>query len=182
MANTCQTCRHIRRTEIENDLLNNVTLSALSEKYSIGRMSLARHKKQGHIGAAVHEAARLRKEVLGGDLLDKLLALEVEGLAILGEAKTLRESEGAKVALNLALAAIGRVSQLIESEVRLVEAARKSEFSVNVAIMADPVWPEVLRILTDALRPHPLAFRQVVEGLRNLKLLPTGGSDGNQAG
>ncbi len=179
MANTCQTCRSVHRRAIEEDLLNNVPIRALSEKYRVGRMSILRHQQRGHIGRAVLEAARLRERVMGGELLDKLLALQAEGLAILGEAKTLPESEGPKVRLGLALNAIGRVSDLLQTEQRLVEAAKKAEFNVQVAIVNDPCWPAVLSILTEALRPHALAFRQVVEGLRGLNLLPTTGGKRN---
>ena len=82
---------------------------------------------------------------------------------------------------DLLLKAIDRGAKVVELLGRITGELR-ADFNLQVAIVADPVWPEVLRILTDALRPHPLAFRQVVEGLRNLKLLPTGGSDGKQAG
>ena len=182
MSNRCRTCSSPRREEIEHDLLASVPIRDIEAKYGVGRMSLQRHLQRGHIAASVVEAVKLRKVAYSEDLLDKLMFLQNEALQILREAKESRQTEGLRVALAMALNAIGKAGQLLETQVRLVEALKRAEFSVNIAIVADPVWPEVLRILTDALRPHALAFRQVVEGLRNLKLLPTGGNGGKQVG
>ena len=177
--NRCRTCSSPRREEIEHDLLASVPIRDIEAKYGVGRMSLQRHQQRGHIAASVVEAVKLRKVAFSENLLDKLLFLQNEALQILREAKESRQSEGLRTALTIALGAIGKAGQLLETQVKLVEGLRKAEFNIQIAIVQDPSWAAVLRLLTDILRNNPVGLRRLVEGLHALNLMPvTAGGNG----
>jgi hypothetical protein len=108
----CTICRHERRNEIDEALLNSEPLRNIAERSGTSTTALFRHKKE-HIVSTLVSAKQADEELNADSLFARLRAINRETAAILREA---RESQ----APGVALLAIARTEKQIELEARLL--------------------------------------------------------------
>lgn len=127
MPPTCTICRHEKREEIDQALLEGTPFRNIAKRYGTSTTALFRHRKTD-IPTALMKAKEV-KEVRNADtLLERLKSLSNEAREILTEA---RKSKNHTIALN----AIGRVEKLMELEAKLLgqlNDAAKIAIGINV--------------------------------------------------
>ena len=115
----CRVCRHRDRSAIESSLLAGSPLRSVAERFGPSKSALMRHVEDGHISARLAKA-HAAVEVLGAEaLLDRVLRFQREAEAILVDARR-GGRDGA------ALAAIGKLTELLKVEGAATQAARES--------------------------------------------------------
>jgi hypothetical protein len=109
---TCTICRHEKRNEIDEALLNGEPLRNIAKQNGTSVTALYRHKK-AHITATLTSAKQATEELSAEPLFERLRAINRETAAILAEARA-SNSPG------LALQAIARLEKQVELEARLL--------------------------------------------------------------
>src|SRR5215470_17158581 len=112
MPQTCKICRHDRRNEIDEALLNSEPLRNIAERTGTSATALFRHKKE-HIARVLASTKQAAEKASAETLFDRLRAINRETAAILADAR-------ASNLPALALQAIARVEKQIELEARLL--------------------------------------------------------------
>lgn len=113
MPRSCSICAHAKANDINTELLRNESMRVIAKRYSVTNSSLQRHSQAGHVPKALRQARRATEIVLADSLLDRLVEIHKETMAILQEARDTGNAE-------LALRAIARAEKQIELEARLV--------------------------------------------------------------
>ena len=111
MPQTCTICRHERRNEIDQALLDCESLRNIARRTGTSTTALHRHKTQ-HIPTSLALAKETAEEIQAGTLLERLLSLGRVTEEIL------REARGTKNHV-IALQAIGRIERQLEFQARL---------------------------------------------------------------
>jgi hypothetical protein len=108
----CTACRSEHRTEIDRMITGGTgTERSIAKRFGLSNVAVHRHK--AHVTARLAAAVERREAKSGDDLLDRLQTLNAEALAILRESRRSGKNE-------TALRAIGRASDLLELEARIL--------------------------------------------------------------
>ncbi len=124
MSRKCKACSHKKRKEIDRDLVDSVPYRTITKKYDITRQSLIRHK-DNHLPAELVKAKEVKEVIQAGDLLDRLVGLQLEARDILDKVK---KSES----YTTALAAIRELSRLMEIEAKVTGEIKEVAVQVNI--------------------------------------------------
>jgi len=127
MPPTCTICRHEKRQEIDQALLEGTPFRNIAKRYGTSTTALFRHRKTD-IPDSLMKAKEVEEVRDADTLLDRLKSLSSETRGILKEA---RETKNHAIALN----AIGRAEKLMELEARLLgqlNDATKVAVGINV--------------------------------------------------
>jgi len=150
MARRCTVCDHLRREEIDRQLICGEPYRNIAERFSLSLGSIARHK-ESHIPAALVEAQEAGEVAQADDLLSQVKALQSEAQNILGEARAAGD-------LRTALLGIGKARDCLELLFK-VEGRLQDQQTVQVNVSMDiyrsPEWLRVGRMLADVLRDYP---------------------------
>lgn len=167
MSHKCSVCKHPKRKEIEEAILNGVPFRTIAERYGMSHTSIIRHRDNGHIAKALVKAHEVKEVIYAKDLLEKVLYLQEEALEILNNAKKVGNPR-------IALEAIGRASQLLELQGKIAGQLREQQ-AVQVNIFANPQFLVLQKILLETLDPYPELKAKIAEALKNV------GSDSSDA-
>jgi hypothetical protein len=115
MAGKCRVCRSPRRQEVETAILEGEPQRSIAARLGPSKTAIARH-------AAAHmetklATARATEELTAESLYARVLSLQRETEAILSEARKAKDH-------NLALSAVKRAQALIETQGKILVAAR----------------------------------------------------------
>ncbi len=163
MGNRCRTCRHSKRAEIEEDILNSVPYRSISEKFKISHTSVRRHFENGHISQAMVKATELKGIAYSDDLLAKLKYMQNEAMKVLYQASN--PIEGPPL-LSVVLAAIGKAIDMIK--VQGVLAGQLKENEIIIAINSH--WVSIRQEIFQILESYPDARKAMTEGVASGKL------------
>ena len=174
MPRRCTICDHTDRQTIDELLIAGESFRYVSKQFGTSTTALFRHK-QDHIPARLAQAHRAQEFVQAtalarqvqqqnqdavdqaDSLLERLLVLHQETLAILDEARTGNAKDNA-----LALRAIARAEKQLELQARLLGELQDGA-SVNIAV--SPQWHVLRATVLQALIPYPEARVAVAEAL-----------------
>jgi hypothetical protein len=159
MPRRCSICSHEDREEINAALLAGESLRGISRKF-FGSVkaedALARHRE--HLPLHLVKASEAAEVIQADTLLDRLLSLNAETMAILHEARTGRIKDN-----ELALRAIARAEKQLELQGKLLGELNDAP-TVNI-LMAAPEWRALRSTIILALEPYPQARTAVLEAL-----------------
>ncbi len=159
MPRTCTVCSHAERQAIDIALVAGEPYRSIAKRFATSPEAMWRHKET-HLPTHLSRAEEAREATQADSLLDQLLHLNRETMAILKEAR-----EGETKDNEIALKAIGRAEKQIELQARLL-GELKDTATVNVLIL--PEWQQLRTIVLDALADHPQARTAVAEALRRI--------------
>jgi hypothetical protein len=157
MPQKCTICSHSKRDEIDRLLVEGVSLRDAAGRYDLTKSSLDRHKNRCLAATmAKAEMAVEQGEIVNGvNLIDQMRDLNRETLAILAEAKSLKDYQ-------IALKAIARAERQIELQARLLGELQEG---TTVNILVTPEWQAIRGRLLAALAPFPEAKLAIVEAI-----------------
>ena len=171
MPRRCTVCTHPKREEIDRLLVaRGGTFRAIARQFRVGKDSLIRHHDD-HLPATLTKAREAEEHARADDLLERLLSLNAETLAILQAAKRAKDHA-------LALAAIARAEKQLELQARL---AGELTETATVNVLVSPEWRAVQAVILEVLAPHPALRQQVAAALLESAAAP-GASNGNGGG
>lgn len=127
MPQTCKICRHEKRQEIDQALLDGGSLRNIAQQYATSPWALHRHRKTD-IPATLVKAKQVEEVQDASTLFDRLRSLSNEAMEILKEARTSNNHA-------LALSAVGRAEKLLELEAKLLgelDSSTKVAVGINV--------------------------------------------------
>lgn len=110
MPATCTVCVHPQRAEIERAVLDGLAMRAVARQYDLGRDSVARHSRNGHVPLALTVGADRREAAHAADLTSRAEELWARASQILADV------EGAPL---LELAAVRELRAVIDLLARL---------------------------------------------------------------
>src|SRR5262245_15060180 len=134
MPRRCTICDHAERQAIDAALLGSESYRSIAKRFATSPEAMWRHK-ESHLPASLAKAEEAREATQADSLLDQLLHLNRETLAILQEARAGKTKDN-----ELALKAIGRAEKQIELQARLL-GELKDTATVNVLIL--PEWQQI---------------------------------------
>ncbi len=150
MARRCTVCDHLRREEIDRQLICGEPYRNIAERFSLSLGSIARHK-ESHIPAALVEAQEAGEVAQADDLLSQVKALQSEAQSILGEARAAGN-------LKTALMGIGKAKECLELLFKVegrLQDQQSVQVNVNLDIFHSPEWRQVGAMLAEVLAPYP---------------------------
>jgi hypothetical protein len=150
MARRCTVCDHLRREEIDRQLICGEPYRNIAERFSLSLGSIARHK-ESHIPAALVEAQEAGEVAQADDLLSQVKALQSEAQSILGEARAAGD-------LKTALMGIGKAKECLELLFKVegrLQDQQSVQVNVNLDIFHSPEWRQVGAMLAEVLAPYP---------------------------
>ena len=152
MPRTCTICKHDRRLEIDQALVDRVAFRDIAVQYGTTKSSLARHK-DAHLPVQLAKAKQVKEVASAGTLLERIWALEQKSCEILKTA----ERTGA---LRVALMAIRETRSILELLAR-IDAERETKSN----IVSSAEWIQLRETVLSALEPHPEIRDQVAEAI-----------------
>jgi hypothetical protein len=159
MPRTCTICKNHNRESIEASLLGTETLRMIAARWRVSKSALLRHKAD-HLPAAIVKAVAVQEVISGGNLLERLTALNRETASILREARTAGRTKDNP----LALKAIARAEKQLELESRLLAELNEGA-AVDLAVT--PEWRNLRTAILLALDSHPAARAAVLKAIEN---------------
>ncbi len=155
MPRSCSICLHPEREEINAALLQGEPLRDIARRYATSKDALARHRE--HLPVHLAKASEAAEVIQANTLLDRLLSLNAETMAILKEARSGRIKDN-----ELALRAIARAEKQLELQGKLLGELNEAP---TVNILAVPEWFSLRSTIIAALEPYPEAKQAVVRAL-----------------
>ncbi len=156
MPRYCTICLHPEREETNAALVADEPYRTIADRWSVSKTALIRHK-EGHIPAHLAKAQEAAEVVQADSLLDRLLSLNAETMAILKEARAGRIKDN-----ELALKAIARAEKQLELQGKLLGELNEAP---TVNLLAVPEWFSLRSTIIAALEPYPEAKQAVVRAL-----------------
>lgn len=156
MPRVCTVCTHPDRAAIDAALVSGESAAALAARYRTksARMALQRHRAE-HLPTTLQRAQEATDVRQALDVVQQLKAINHASLAILAEARTLRDGD-------LALKAVDRIQKQIELQAKLLgELDDRPQINLLVA----PEWLQLRGMLLLALQPYPEARSAVAARL-----------------
>ena len=154
MPKRCSICVHKKRKEIDAAILEGNDQRTVAKRFSVSEWSVGRHRRGGHIEAAIIRASQMSEIYLGDSLVDQLRSLQQKALSLL----TLAEESGDyRTALAGVREARGSLEVLVDALSKLKEnpAIQQHFISFDQAQIG-----EVVRALLDT---GALALPEAVE-------------------
>lgn len=170
---SCTICQNEARSRAELLVAGGATIRAVSRKFSLSHDALSRHWKR-------HVSDERKAALVMGPVQIQGLAAAVseESESVLDHHRATRAglyklyaaaveaSDGTTGAL-----VAGRLTEVNNAIARLCGQLATSPLiqnTTNIAVLASPLMQQLQDMLTQRLRPHPEAFRAVIDGLREL--------------
>ena len=145
MPRRCTVCTHAEHATIDTALVAGAaSLRSVASLFDVSEAALRRHKRN-HLPATLARAQEAEEVVRSDTLLERLLFLNRETLAILWEARKANDN-------GLALRAIARAEKQIELQGRLLG---ELQDGTVVNVLVSPQWIGIRTTLLDALAPYP---------------------------
>lgn len=113
MPRVCTICSHPKREEIDRTLLAEEPLRDMAGRWSVSKSALSRHSE--HLPAHLAKAKEAAEVMQADSLLDRLLSLNAETMAILKKARTGRVKDN-----ELVLSVILRAEKQLELQGKLL--------------------------------------------------------------
>jgi hypothetical protein len=157
MARKCSVCAHPRAADVDRALVEGGAHAAIARSFNLGRDSVRRHLKNGHIADVVAAAVEAETAARGDGLLDRLRELEDRSRAILDKSERAGD-------LRSALGAVRELRSLIELWAKLIGELQPDGATV---IVNDPEWVLLRGRILVALDPFPDARAAVVAALED---------------
>ena len=153
MPRTCSICTHDQRQAIDKAPLAGEPYRHIASRFGTSTTALQRHKAD-HLSermakvAERHEEADVRTAI---DVVKQLKGINGAAIGVLKQAKD--AGDGA-----LTLQATDRILKQIELQAKLIDLIHDGT-TVNITVT--PEWAQLRTLLTQALRKHPEALRDV---------------------
>jgi transposase-like protein len=157
MPRQCTICGQAEREAIDSALVAGEPYRNIAERFGTSATALVRHKTD-HIPASLSKAKYAEETTHADSLLEQLLSLNRETLAILKQARAGDDNE-------LALKAIARAEKQIELQAKLLGELQEGA-TVNVVVM--PEWHQLRTLIISALAPYPQARLAVADALERI--------------
>ena len=159
MPRRCSICDHVDLDAINMTLIDcNESLRSIAVRFGVSRSSLTRHR-DAHLPATLALAQRANDGATADSLLDRLLHLANETLAILAMAR--KENEHV-----LALAAIARAEQQIALQARLI-GELQSGITINTNILVtSQEWLQLRGRILVVLDNYPEARQAMLDAIQ----------------
>jgi len=157
MARKCSVCKHSKREEIDQAIVDGVSYRAISRQYGVGRDAVRRHALH-HLPQTLAKAHEAAEAVRADDLLARARTYQAKAEHLLLKA----EADGD---YNTALRGIKEARACLELLARMraeLEAQREAE-----VITIDQIegWDEIQEEILEALKPYPEAREAVRKAL-----------------
>lgn len=154
----CLVCRSPKRAEIEAAMLRGESAEAIeAQGHGPSADTIRRH------AACIAEDLRASREGHAAEFvavarkgIEELLELARELVDDAREEGTIRERAASIAALTRAVELLGKITGELGPD-------------VEVRVLELPAWAAIQQILMRALRPHPEAYRAVIDALRGLE-------------
>lgn len=164
MPRPCSICTHLRRDQIDSDIVRGEPFRRIATQRGVTEQAVRRHAAT-HLPAALVKAQDAGELVRASTLLDELRGLHARVLAIL----TTAESEGD---LRAATGAIREARSTIEL---LAKLTGQLEERPEINVVLSPEWVTIRVAILEALEPFPVARAAVGERLLSSKKSASGG-------
>ena len=156
MPRKCTICGHKKRGEIDKALLTCEPYRGIAERFHVSGSALLRHKR--HIPLSLIKAKGLEDQLHADSLLEGLLALNVETLGILREARDTKNHD-------LALKAIARAEKQIELQSKFLSDLNATPV-LNVLVSQE--WLKLRDVILKTLEPYTEAKLKLAEVLQRI--------------
>src|SRR5215218_11398163 len=114
MPRTCTVCSHVRRDEIERELVNRTsTYRDIARQYSVSKDAVSRHVASGHIAERLKKAKDEEDVRAALDVLGQLKAINTACFSVLKNARKSSEPE-------VVLKAVDRIQRQLELQAKLL--------------------------------------------------------------
>lgn len=160
MSRTCCICAHAKRDEINEGLVEGVSLSNLSAVYKVTEDALARHRDK-HLPAALVKAQEAREIARGDVLLSEVKGLHSTTMRILAHAEEAGDLKTVLSAVREARSNLLLLARMADQ----IEGAKQASDSSD----SSPEWIRMRTRILEALEPYPEAQLAVTEALRDEK-------------
>jgi ATP-dependent Lon protease len=152
MARTCTICNHDKRIEIDKALLEGTPVRHIAAQYGTSTGTLQRHKS--HLTGTMAKSEHAKEITRAADdLVGKLVDLQTETHEVLETAK----SQGN---LNMILQAVGKASQLIETQAKIAGQIKESQ---TININMNPQFVQIKENLMNFAERHPEHVEELTE-------------------
>jgi hypothetical protein len=147
MKNCCSLCAHEKRTEIDRDIIKGIPYREIEVKYGLSRSSIFRHRKAGHIPAAIAKSEEAQQIAKSGDLLKWTKGILFKSIAYMNQAEAAGD-------IRTAISAIREARGCVEMLGRVtgeLNALNQTAVQVNVGVQTittTPEWPVLMRVLS----------------------------------
>ena len=158
MPQTCKTCRHEKRAEIEAALIAREPLRSIAQRYGIHNTSILRHFYEC-VPEAMAKAQDAHEVATGDRLLNEVTGLKDRAEALLTQA----EQDGD---LRAGAALIREARSCVELLARLMG---QLEQKVQVNVLVAPELKAVQQVIVQSLAEYPEARGKVIEGIATLE-------------
>jgi hypothetical protein len=158
MPRACTICTHEDRHTIERALVAGEALRSISDRFSVSKSALIRHK-DAHLPSALARAREAKELARADELLIQVRDLQGRTLSILSASEEAGE-------LRTALAAIREARGNLELLAKLLGELNDSP---TVNVLVSPLWVEIRTVLLETLGPYPEARSAVAGRLLELE-------------
>ncbi len=158
MPRRCSICDHDQRPDIDAALVGGLSNRAIARQFQVGRDSLRRHRKNGHVSEMLAKASEAAEAARGDNLMSRVNDLNERALRILDRAERAGE-------LRTALHAIRELRGIIELLFD-TERRRNAETSISTEQLMT-----LMNAIADIIRRHvpsPEVRTKIAEELRLL--------------
>ena len=152
MAGKCKSCAHLRRNEIDRDLVAGVALRNIAAEFGISHVALSRHFKNGHITKQMQEQFRAE-----GLIEREEITVQIKDLQRLLHAFLRKANDNDDVREVLMLSK--EIRGLIELLGKLLGRFPKEP---EINILVNPVWLSLKTQIFQALTAYPEARQAVL--------------------
>ena len=161
MAGKCKSCAHLRRNEIDRDLVAGVALRNIAAEYGISHVALSRHFKNGHITKQMQEQFRAE-----GLIEREEITVQIKDLQRLLHAFLRKANDNEDVREVLMLSK--EIRGLIELLGKLLGRFPKEP---EINILVNPVWLSLKTQIFQALTAYPEARQAVLTAVADAQTL-----------
>ncbi len=161
MAGKCKSCAHLRRNEIDRDLVAGVPLRNIAAEYGISHVALGRHLKNGHITKQMQEQFHAE-----GLIEREEITVQIKDLQRLLHAFLRKANEEGDLKEVLMLSK--EIRGLIELLGKLLGRFPKEP---EINILVNPVWLSLKQEIFQALKPFPDAKTAVYAAVADAQTL-----------
>lgn len=149
MPRLCSVCSHEQRTEIDTQLLAQVTDAKIAQQFGVSKTALSRHRNTHLVNRLAEAADRKRQanEAQADTLLQRVEEYRVRAVTILDAA----EKAGS---LAVALIAIKELRELLKLQGQIMGKLEGSK-NVNVTIFQTREWGYLVKGILEVVEPYP---------------------------
>lgn len=154
MGAVCTVCRHPQTEAISLELLQQVPMRQIADKYGLSLSAIARHKK--HVPASLAKTEEAQHVAEASNVMQKIIELDRRVDEIYTQATNANDP-------GLALKALKEMRGITELYAKLAGEISSAKTVNNIIIT--PEWLSMRAVMLRALEPHPEARRALVAAL-----------------